>query len=183
MKEELANEIEATKHVLKANIQSKITLRSAQEELQETQREECCYHLGAQKLEHGLKLRCQETQENVERLQAEIYNLEESIERLDEDNERCRRFLHAARFETETERFLPKAVRQQAARLLAAEQRRQALAEAEEAAKEPGSFAPPAPPLVFRRPCEISPPNGERFRWGSTHTKPTHDTCQSFGTA
>lgn len=156
LKEELANEIEATKHVLKANIQNKLTLRSVQEELQDIQREECCYQLGAQKLEHGLKLRCQETQENVERLQAEVYNLEESVERLDEDNERCRRFLHAARFETETERFLPRAVRQQAARLLAAEQARQARAEAEESAKEPGSFPPPAPPLVFHRPCETA---------------------------
>jgi len=150
LKEALTNEIEATRFVLEANIKQKMALRVVQEELQETQKEQCCYDLGAKKLENSLKVRNWEVQEQVERLKSELCSLEESTERLAEDNERCRRLLHAARFETETERFVPKAALQRAAALEAAKQEEKARRDAE-AAKLAEGAPPPAPPLEFRK--------------------------------
>jgi len=107
LKEALAGDVEATKGALQRNIQQKIALKAAEQELEEVQRESCINQLGAQKLESSLKLKNREVAEEVDCVQREVHFIEENIERLKADNEKCRRLLHAARFETETERFAP----------------------------------------------------------------------------
>eukprot|EP00913_Durusdinium_trenchii_P027907 g26167.t1 len=73
-----------------------------QEELAETK-------LGFQRVNSALKLRHQEIAEKVQAMRREQNLVEGAIEALLADNERCRRCLHAIRFETETERFVPHA--------------------------------------------------------------------------
>lgn len=148
MKEELAFEVASTRDEIKANLSRKIELEAAQKELETVQRDHCCYHLGAQKLENNLKIRNREVQEKVEQLKIELSSLEANVDHLDEDNERCRKLLHAVRFETETERFVPRAALEQAAAEKAAQDEKRARAEAELAKQQ--RRQPPAPPLELR---------------------------------
>lgn len=151
LKEELADVVELTRYAIEENIKVKMAVPAAQAELEETRRDQFSFHLGLQQLENSLMLQNHEAQEQVERLKAELFNLEESDNRLAEDNERCRRLLHAARFETETERFLPRAAREQAVAQKAAEEEAKARADAE-IAKRLGGVPPPAGPLCFLPP-------------------------------
>jgi hypothetical protein len=115
LKEELAHEIELTKHALKDRIQHNLILQAAEEELEQVEQESTCHNLNKQKLENLLKWQNREVQEQVEHLQAELFALEQSVQKIADDNERCRKLLHAVRFETETERFIPKAALEQKA--------------------------------------------------------------------
>jgi len=108
MKEEFANGIEATKNVLQEFIRQKLELKAAEEELGRIQEDRAHYELGAKKLESGLIYRNREVQEEVARLENQLRSAELSEHNLVEENERFRRRLHAARFETETERFAPR---------------------------------------------------------------------------
>jgi len=108
MKEEFANGIDATKNVLQELIRQKLELKAAEEELGRIQEDRAHYELGAKKLESGLIYRNREVQEEVARLENQLRSAELSEHNLVEENERFRRRLHAARFETETERFAPR---------------------------------------------------------------------------
>jgi len=66
--------------------------------------------LGAQRLQSALRMRHHELAEKLQDLRATLESHEAAVEGLEADNERCRRYLHAIRFETETERFVPKAI-------------------------------------------------------------------------
>lgn len=92
------------------NLQLRLDLRAAQDGLAVACEELAQSRLGVQRLESGLKLRHHETAERVQQLEEELALRQEHLERLEADNERCRRSLHALRFETETERFVPLAV-------------------------------------------------------------------------
>lgn len=105
LKEELASEIEATKLILESQIRQKLEAVTAEEELSEARRAFQNAALNEASLESGLKHRHRDVAEEVERMQRELQLLEEGVEATVADNERCRRQLHALRFETETERF------------------------------------------------------------------------------
>merc|ERR1719221_634595 len=107
MKEELAVEIEATQRILQETIKQKLAIQKIEEELEGVRREQGYFKVGAAKMEHSLKLRNEEVAGEVQSLEQEIRTMEENIERLAADNMRCRKLLHAARFETDNERFAP----------------------------------------------------------------------------
>mmetsp|Transcript_16795 Transcript_16795/g.29473 ORF Transcript_16795/g.29473 Transcript_16795/m.29473 type:complete len:519 (-) Transcript_16795:75-1631(-) len=92
------------------SISLKVELRAAEDGLELAREELAQRGLAAQKFESGLKLRYHDAAEKAQQLEADIGAIEDEIERLAADNERCRRSLHALRFETETERFVPHAV-------------------------------------------------------------------------
>lgn len=96
--------------VFHRNLQLRLDFRGAQDALAVAGEELAQSRLGAQRLESGLKLRHHDTAERLQQMEQELVLAEEDVERLEADNERCRRSLHAVRFETETERFVPLAV-------------------------------------------------------------------------
>jgi len=108
-KEELATEIEATKNILQESIRLKLARQAAQDELKLAEEETGLVALKSEKLRSSLQLRHREVDEEVQAQQQEVGEAEQRIEELEADNERCRRLLHACRFETETERFVPHA--------------------------------------------------------------------------
>lgn len=107
LKESLAEEVEATKTVLRAGIQGRTALVDAQRCLEHELRETSVHALCIAKAEHGLKFRALEVADEVEARQRELHLLEASAEALEAENEKFRRRLHAARFETEGQRFVP----------------------------------------------------------------------------
>jgi len=110
LKEQLAAEVEATKLLLQEKIRHSITLKGAEAELETAQHERRLLAETVQKREHGLKLRHREVAEEVQVLEAQVIRAEEEVAGLERENEVARRRLHAARFETETERFVPRAL-------------------------------------------------------------------------
>lgn len=107
LKERLAVEVEETKVVLREQVSRKVDLTKAMEELEEVERGLRIYQLGATKHESSLKQRYREVIDEVTLRQAEKLGLEESVEALTAANERLRGLLHAHRFYTDEERFVP----------------------------------------------------------------------------
>lgn len=107
LKEELAKEVEATKAMLVENIHHKVVCRQVMEELEGAQSDTSHCLLNAQKAESDLTLRYQEVMEGASKLQQQLSEVERRSEEIQADNKRCRKLLHASRFETETERFGP----------------------------------------------------------------------------
>lgn len=110
---ELQQQIEAVSAEVVASYEQKRTkeveLETAQKELEVEQEELLQSQLGFQRVNNSLRLRHQEIGERLQALRREENLRDGSIEALLADNERCRRCLHAVRFETETERFVPHA--------------------------------------------------------------------------
>lgn len=111
LKERLATQVEETKVVLRETIAQKTELGRAKEDLEQVLNELRVYKLGATSLEHSLKLRHREVMDGVSAAQKELHGAEESVGALEAENERLRRLLRAHHFETETERFLPRAAK------------------------------------------------------------------------
>jgi len=107
LKEQLANEVEATRRILKGNLAAKTELKQEKEELEDIVHAQSLVADTCQSASHGLTWRQREIAEEVHHLEAQLRRVEGEVEALKDDNERCRRLLHAARFETETERFFP----------------------------------------------------------------------------
>jgi len=110
LKADLATEVEETKHVLQDRVEQTLALQKAKQSVEEAQRDLSRYRDGAQHLDHILKLRHREVAEESEMLERQIRLVEQEAEALEADNERCRRLLHAARFETDRERFVPHSI-------------------------------------------------------------------------
>lgn len=108
LREELAALHQASDSVQKVCLQQKIMLKREEEELEDICHERDIYKQGALQLESSLKLRNQEVQSEVEHLQTKLQEVEAATEALAADNKRYRSWLHAARFETEAERFAPR---------------------------------------------------------------------------
>lgn len=86
------------------------TLEREKRELEQMEEGLVQEKLGAQRLQSALRMRHHELAEKLQELRATLESHEAAVEGLEADNERCRRYLHAIRFETETERFVPKAI-------------------------------------------------------------------------
>jgi len=110
LKKDLATEVEETKNVLQNRVEKTLALQKAKQEVEAAQRDISRYREGAQHLDHILKLRHREVAEESEMLERQIRTVEQEAEVLAADNERCRRLLHAARFETDRERFVPHSI-------------------------------------------------------------------------
>eukprot|EP00435_Cladocopium_sp_Y103_P073655 s200_g44.t1 len=110
---EIQQQIEAVSLEVKTSHEQRMTrqaeLETAQKEWEVEQEELLQTQLGFQRVNNSLRLRHQEIGEALQAMRREQNLREGSIEALLADNERCRRCLHAARFETETERFVPHA--------------------------------------------------------------------------
>jgi len=107
-KEELSVVVESTKRVLLERIELNLALKAAQNDLENAEEDRRHAADNAQHLHHTLKLRHREVDEEAENLKAEVTRCEEATEVLEKENEKFRRRLHAARFETEDERFVPR---------------------------------------------------------------------------
>lgn len=107
-KEQLAEEIDSTKGVLQERIQLNLLLKAAEEELEDAREDNHHSAMNAQALDHSLKLRHREVDEEAQKIRADMLLCEEATEKLERENEMFRRRLHAARFETEEERFVPR---------------------------------------------------------------------------
>jgi len=107
LKEELADHIEETKTLLKANIQRKTLLPKEIEALEDERQLRELYEIEFRMLEKNLTRQRREVTESIESKQQELDAIQRSIEGTAKSNESCRRQLHAMRFETETERFGP----------------------------------------------------------------------------
>jgi len=107
MREGLAVEVDATRRLLQETVGQRVALQAAEEELEAARRERGHAEVGAAKLQHSLKLRHEEVATETQSLEQQIFTMEESIVQLAADNMRCRKLLHAARFETDNERFAP----------------------------------------------------------------------------
>jgi len=110
LKEDLATKVEETKKVLQDRVGKTLALQKAKQEVEGSQRDLSRYREGAQHLDHILKLRHREVAEESEMLERQIRMVEQEAEGLEADNERCRRLLHAQRFETDRERFVPHSI-------------------------------------------------------------------------
>jgi len=108
MKEELDAAVRSNEVLYQAQASRQMELKVAEEELDSAAHEKEIAAANAQQLMLSHKLRHQEVDEETQKLQAEMARMEEDIERLQRENETFRRRLHAARFETETERFVPR---------------------------------------------------------------------------
>lgn len=110
---EIQQQIEAVSLEVKTSHEQRMTkqaeLETVQRECEVEQEELLQTQLGFQRVNNSLRLRHQEIGEALQALRREQNLHEGSIEALLADNERCRRCLHAVRFETETERFVPHA--------------------------------------------------------------------------
>ncbi|CAJ1388684.1 unnamed protein product [Effrenium voratum] len=111
---ELQKQIEAVQSDVAAAHQQKFfeegLLRDAQRDLEVEQEELAQEKLAGQRVVSSLRLRHHEMAENLQEMHREQGLLEANIDFLLGDNERCRRALHAVRFETETERFVPHSI-------------------------------------------------------------------------
>lgn len=107
LKEQLADEIEQTKKILKDNIALKTELGRAKKEQEDECRARDLIKTEGRMLENSLTKQRREVTGSIEGLQRELYALQRSVEGTEKDNEKCRKQLHANRFETETERFGP----------------------------------------------------------------------------
>merc|ERR1712078_141263 len=107
LKEQLADEIEQTKKILKDNIGLKTQLGRVKKEHQDECRARDLVKTEARMLENSLTQQRREVTGSVEALQRELEAVQRSVEGTEKDNEKCRKELHAMRFETETERFGP----------------------------------------------------------------------------
>lgn len=108
LKESLAEEVDSTKSVLQERIQLNVFLKPSEVELEGAREDKHHSVMNVQALEHSLKVRHMEVDEEVQKLQSEIVLCEEATEKIGRQNETFRRRLHAARFETEDERFVPR---------------------------------------------------------------------------
>lgn len=106
-KEQLANEIEQTKKILKDNIALKTELGRAKKDSEDECRLRDLVKTEARMLENSLTNQRREVTGSVEALQVELDLVLRSVQGTEEDNEKRRKELHAMRFETETERFGP----------------------------------------------------------------------------
>eukprot|EP00746_Dinoflagellata_sp_MGD_P161667 gnl/MRDRNA2_/MRDRNA2_88895_c0_seq1.p1 gnl/MRDRNA2_/MRDRNA2_88895_c0~~gnl/MRDRNA2_/MRDRNA2_88895_c0_seq1.p1 ORF type:complete len:561 (+),score=128.20 gnl/MRDRNA2_/MRDRNA2_88895_c0_seq1:118-1800(+) len=107
LKEQLAAEIEQTKAVLKDNIALKTELGRGKKEHEDECRARDLIKTEARMLENSLTQQRREVTAETEALQRELDAVQRSVEGTEKDNEKCRKQLHAMRFETETERFGP----------------------------------------------------------------------------
>jgi len=108
LREELAAVRQASGSVQRVCIEQKIILKKEDEEHQKHWHERDIYKLGAKQLESSLREQNREVQHEIECLQSRLSDMEAATEALASDNARYRSWLHAARFETETERFAPR---------------------------------------------------------------------------
>jgi len=107
LREALADHAEDMRPVRHKQLQLMLDRRAAQDELLLEREEFGHAALNVQRLESALKMKHWETCEKAEQLQQGVAEAEAATEQLEKDNERCRRLLHACRFETESERFVP----------------------------------------------------------------------------
>lgn len=107
LKEELSTEVEATKRILQDRIQKQLSLKKLVEEVEDGKKDLSRYKLGAEHLDHILKLRNREVAEEAEQLERRLRTTKQEMEALEADNVRCRKLLQAMRFETDRERFCP----------------------------------------------------------------------------
>jgi len=116
LKEELAGHAEQTKEQLKRNILLKSDLARSMEDLDDERLQTELLKAEAHSLQNCLTQRLREVTESVETLQCSLDAVQHGVDKLLVDNDKCRRELHAQRFETEDERVVPSWVAERAAR-------------------------------------------------------------------
>jgi len=105
LREQVDAESEAIEALQRRRIEHNMELKRAHDGMEAVLHDRAIEESNLEHLLSGLRWRFREVEEEVAQMQTSLRTTEELVEKLEGDNERCRKFLAAARFETETERF------------------------------------------------------------------------------
>lgn len=107
LREAVVKEDHEIQAVLRLIIQRKVELKTLEDELHASRSEHQSFKTTLTQAEWQLRQMHRMAAEEQDSLEQQILKAVEEAEHLAKENERCRRKLHAMRFETESERFIP----------------------------------------------------------------------------